>query len=105
MKPLTPEAAARLRRELAAIDLDLAFALAEIQLTGIQSRLDRLEAMQRQRRWFAQSAAQAAAAEHTRQVRQAHLNQGLAVGLFGSAAALFASAPRQHPMGLRNLDD
>lgn len=103
MKPLTPEAAVRLRRQLAEIDLQLALDLAEIRLSTIQTRLDRLEAMQRQRQRLAQSAAQTAAAEHARAVRQARLSQGLGIALLGGAAALFAAAPRRHPMGLREL--
>ncbi len=102
--PLNAEAAARLRRELAAIDLQLEVELAAIRLASIESRLEQFDAMQRQRRRAAQSAAQTAAAEHARAVRQARLAQGFGIALFGSAAALFAAAPKRQPMGLRELD-
>ncbi|EJL76623.1 hypothetical protein AB4142_05875 [Variovorax sp. 2RAF20] len=104
VKPLNAEAAARLRRELAAIDLQLEVELAAIRLASIESRLEQFDAMQRQRRRAAQSAGQTAAAEHDRAMRQARLAQGLGIALFGGAAALFAAAPRQHSMGLRDLD-
>jgi len=97
--------AGHLARLAAVAKFEAQLAALEARCAALDFELQRAQAQSASRRRTQQAAeAERQRAQEVRQARQARLTEGLAVGLFGSAGALFAAVSSHRPrLGLPGL--